>query len=446
MQLQIIMINFRKTTKRIIPVWSYKFIKCIIYTNYFNLYLILTSGIRHHLAFRKIIGKSKINIVFFAIDRTTWKYDQLYKLFEQNERFEPAIVVCAYSNVGNDIMAEEMTKTYSSLTSKKFNVFKTYNVQTGEWLDVKKVLRPDIIFFTNPHKLTKEDYSITNYTNYLTCYLPYTFQISHLYELQYNQLFHNLIWKIFYPTTIHREIAQKNARNGGKNAVVSGYIGTDILQDNSYIPIDLWKIKNRNIKRIIWAPHHSIDNDTCFLAYSNFIRFHNIMLEIAMSHFDKIQIAFKPHPILKTKLYLEKDWGFEKTNAYYSSWENLPNGQLEESDYADLFLTSDAMVHDSASFMAEYMAVNKPVLYTIRDHNVTDRFNLIGKMAFEQHYHAYSSIDIINFIEDVVINENDIKKSQRESFILKYLKPPNNVSATLNIYKMINDKFKVLGI
>lgn len=299
------MINFRKTAKSILPLWLYGFIKFVIFTNYFNLYLLLTAGIRHYFAFRKLIGKSKINIVFFTIDIAVWKYDQLYKLFEQNERFQPAIVVCPYINSGNEIMAEEMAKTYSSLTAKKFNVFKAYNVQTGKWLDVKKVLRPGIIFFTNPHQVTKEDYCITNYINYLTCYLPYTFQISNLYELQYNQLFHNLIWKAFYPTAIHKSIAQKYAMNGSGNVVISGYSGTDLLQDESYTPNDSWKIKGKELKRIIWAPHHTIDNDISFLAFSNFLVYHQVMLDIAVKYVDKIQIAFKPHPFLRSKLYLD---------------------------------------------------------------------------------------------------------------------------------------------
>lgn len=442
MQFRIIMTNLRVLVKKFLPLWADGMIRFLIYTNYFDLYLILTAGTRHHYALKRVISKQKLNVVFFAFERTAWKYDQLYKFFEQDERFQPAIAICPFKNCAIEIMVQEMARTSQFLTAKNFNVVKTYNEQTGEWLDVKKVLQPDIIFFTNPHKLTKDDYYITNYINYLTCYLPYTFQISNLYELQYNQLFHNLIWKAFYPTNIHQEMARKYARNRGRNVVISGYSGTDLLQDKSYTPKDSWKIKSRDIKRIIWAPHHTIDNDTGFLAFSNFLVYHQEILNIAIKYAGKIQIAFKPHPFLRTKLILEKDWGIEKTDAYYSKWDNLPNGQLESSDYADLFLTSDAMIHDSSSFMAEYLAVNKPVLFTLRDPKIPERLNSIGKRAFEQHYHAYSANDIIRFIEDTVINGNDVKKDQREAFVSDYIKTPNDVSATMNIYKYINEKLK----
>ncbi len=431
--------KFLKKIRSVLP-WSSHIIKYLNYQTYFDFYLILTAGIRHQWAFKKAVRQPKIKIVFFAIHRTIWKYDQLYRLFEQSERFEPVIVVCPYIVYGEELMLKEMASTYSYLSAKNFNVVSAYNAQSGRWIDVKKEIRPGILFFTDPHKLTMDEFYITNYRNYLTCYLPYTYQISNLYEVQYNQLFHNLIWKIFSPTPLHREIARKYARNKGRNIVVTGYAGTDVLQQYSYLPNDSWNIKDRNIKRIIWAPHHTIDNDTSYLAYSNFIKYHRIMLDIASDYIGKVQFAFKPHPLLKGKLYSENDWGTEKTNAYYKEWENLPNGQLEESDYADLFITSDAMVHDSSSFMAEYLAVNKPVLYTIRDQKIADRFNAIGKMAFEQHYHATNADGITKFIEDVVVNGNDIKRRQREAFVLEYLKPPYGLSATMNIYKIINQE------
>jgi hypothetical protein len=60
---------------------------------------------------------------------------------------------------------------------------------------------------------------------------------------------------------------------------------------------------------------------------------------------------------------LEQDpnWGSEKTTAYYDKWDNLDNGQFKSGDYVDL-LTSDALIHDCGSFMAEYLVVGKPAL------------------------------------------------------------------------------------
>ena len=66
---------------------------------------------------------------------------------------------------------------------------------------------------------------------------------------------------------------------------------------------------------------------------------YDLMIEIALLYKDKVQIAFKPHPLLKEKLI--KLWGAQATDDYYRKWDNLPNGQLETGDYVDLFKTSD---------------------------------------------------------------------------------------------------------
>jgi CDP-glycerol glycerophosphotransferase (TagB/SpsB family) len=160
------------------------------------------------------------------------------------------------------------------------------------------------------------------------------------------------------------------------------------------------------------------------------------MFNIANEYEGKIQIAFKPHPMLKNKLYDQTCWGKEKTDQYYDSWENLPNGQLVLGDYMDLFLNSDAMIHDSGSFLIEYIYTGKPVLHTNRDEHITDRMNDFGILAFNLHYHAKKEEDIRAFIEDV-LKGKDEKRQEREAFLASALSPPNHKSASENIYDEI---------
>jgi hypothetical protein len=425
------MISIKKIVKALVP--SKRFLTKLGNLN--DSYLFITAPIRHRRAIRKLRKKTKIKVAFFVLHSSIWKCDELYKKMEADEKFEPIVIICPYMAFGEDIMHKEMNVTYNFFFQKNYNVLKTYNSDTGKWLDVKNEINPDIIFFTNPHEITRKEYYIRDYLDNLTCYVPYTFQVSNLYMLQYNRIFHNLLWKAFYQTPIHKKIAIKYARNKGRNVVISGYPGIDVFVDKSYLPFDKWKIKDRNIKRIIWAPHHTFGDDS--LSYSNFIKYHQVMLDIAEKYSGSIQIAFKPHPILRPKLGLENGWGEEKTNEYYLKWNNIPNGQIEESDYIDLFLTSDAMIHDSASFLAEYLAVNKPVLFMVRDKNIKERLNEFGVIALEQHYLAHSEDDIYDFIENIVINGNDWKRNQREAFCKNYMISPGNVSATNNIFNEI---------
>ncbi|MCB9246938.1 MAG: CDP-glycerol glycerophosphotransferase family protein [Flavobacteriales bacterium] len=331
-----------------------------------------------------------------------------------------------------------MEKAYFNYSQKGYNTIRTFNKEKNVWVNIKKELQPDVVFFTNPHRLTKSQYYIFNFLDCLTCYVPYAFVIIKSLHLHYNQLFQNLLWKAFYETEVHRNFAINIAANNGVNVIVTGYPGIDKLIDKKYTPTtDPWKIKDRKLKRIIWAPHHSIHGDGSDLDYSNFLTYADFMLGIANKYSDKIQIAFKPHPLLKSKLIKNPDWGLNKTEEYYKTWDKLPNGIKNESDYIDLFLTSDAMIHDSASFMVEYLYTQKAVLFMKRDESIENRFNEFGRLVFQNLYQADNETEIIRFIEEKVLLDKDDMEPQRIQFIKNVLIPPHNQSASENIYYAI---------
>lgn len=440
------MSNIKKMIRDILPEWVKKPLRPIIRRSYIILKTVENPTIyiqpmRHKRALKKVrkkvYKKEKIKVAFFAIHSSVWKYDGVYQLMDKDTRFDPIVVVCPVVNYGKENMLVEMEKACTLFKSKGYNVVKTYNEEGATYLDVKKEIAPDIIFYTNPHRgLIKDEYYITNFKDTLTCYVPYGILVSNLMQSQYNQLFHNVLWKAFYETTVHEKMAKHYSRNRAKNVIITGFPGTDNFVYGSRFGENVWKNPDVSLKRIIWAPHHTIDRGGD-LSYSCFLRYYQVILDIAENCKDKIQIAFKPHPLLKLKLNIHEEWGQQRADDYYQKWENSKNGQLETDDYLDLFNTSDAMIFDSASFVAEYLCCGKPSLFTFSDSNVKDRFNKFGKLALEHHYHAYDETQITDFIENVVCAGKDIKKENREAFYHKHLIPPNDKTASENIYNEI---------
>lgn len=332
-------------------------------------------------------------------------------------------------------MLYEMEKAYCHFRDKGYDPIKAYDANTERFLDVKKEIAPDIVFFTNPHRLTSEDYYITHFKETLSCYVPYNFNNTHLFFGQNDQLFHNILWKAFYETDIHLKIARK-ARNKARNVVITGYPGVDDLVYGLRAENNAWKDCGPKTRRVIWAPHHTIDNRED-LSYSNFLKYHELFPALVKKHRDELQLAFKPHPLLKVKLYNHGDWGQTRTDAYYRQWQDMENTQLETDSYVDLFNASDAMILDSGSFTAEYLYCGKPSLFTIFNAETRTKFNEFGKMALDQHYHAHSEDDIISFIEKVVLDGQDTMKAQRDHFYEIYLLPPHGKSASQNIFDHI---------
>jgi CDP-glycerol glycerophosphotransferase (TagB/SpsB family) len=238
---------------------------------------------------------------------------------------------------------------------------------------------------------------------------------------------------------------ENNCRKYINNNIVTGYPQLDDILDKRYKPRNIWK-SHEKIK-IIWSPHHSIEkrknlNSDEEIELSTFVENSQLMIDLAKKYQNKIQFCLKPHPLLKFKLYNLKGWGNKKTDEYFKLWQNLPNTQLFLSDYKDIFLTSDALINDSASFIAEYLCINKPSLFLYRNKETINQFNEFGKRALECSYKAYNESDIIKFIENIIINKNDNKAELRNNFINKYL-VNKGTSASENIFNYVKKECKI---
>ena len=380
--------------------------------------------------------EGKIHCVFFALFNSVWKYDYVYKLLDKNPKFDVCILICPIINCGKEYMLQQMKECYDSMSRKGYKTFLSYNKNTNKYIDIHKDLNADIIFYTNPYKgLIDDRYYIDNIQDVLTIYVSYSFTQSNWHNINYASTFSALLWRFYQETDYHLNIAKSNSKIFGKNTVTTGYPGIDSFIDNSYKPTNIWKT---NKKRIIWAPHHTIEpvgvvNYSCFSKYANF------MLQVAIKYKNEVEFAFKPHPLLKNKL--EKKWGKEKTDAYYSKWKTLPNTMLQEGDYIDLFLKSDAMIHDSGSFLIEYLYTKKPVMRTMNDVDPKTMYNDFALDALDVYYKAYNEKDIEQFIQNVIDGVDPMKEA-REKFYQERLLPPNGKLPSENIVNDIIDKKK----
>lgn len=383
----------------------------------------------------RLRNKPIIRCVYFATEIADWKCDSVFLEMRDNPRFDPVILVCPIVNGGEQNMLEKLEETMAFLMQKGYAPIRSYDTKTGEFVDVRRSLNPDLIFFTSPYdNLVDDRYNISHYSDYLTAYVPYGFTNNRDLTFQYNLLLHNVVWRYYVESYEHLGYAKTISKCKGRNAVVSGYPAIEKYIDKSYFPkSDQWKIKDRKYKRIIWAPHHTIEpvgnvSYSCFLEYADF------MLQMAEKYSNTVQFVFKPHPLLHNKL--ETLWGKKETDAYYSKWESMSNTSVELGDYVDLFLTSDAMIHDSGSFITEYLYVNKPVMRTINEIPFNQLYNDFIIKCLDNYYLAKSKSDVEQFINDVIIGIDPLK-DKRTSFLENVLLP--NGMPSKNIVKDILD-------
>ncbi|MBO5629364.1 MAG: CDP-glycerol glycerophosphotransferase family protein, partial [Aeriscardovia sp.] len=364
---------------------------------------------------------------FLVVYHQTWKYDGVYELMRNSPLFSPVLLICPIMEFGREKMLQFLKEDYDFFCARHYDVILSYDGNT--YIDLIKDINPDIIFYTNPYEgLIDNRYYITNFLDRLTVYVPYAFNNNIDLNFCHNLPLHNMVWRYYSESEEHRSYSRKISFSKGRNVVVTGYPGIEhLIKRKTLHDCKDWKIKDNHIKRIIWAPHHTIGSKES-VVYSCFLRYAEFMLDIADKYKNDVQFVFKPHPMLKSKL--DNLWGEDKANYYYDQWKSRDNCNYNNGEYTDLFHTSDAMIHDSGSFLTEYLYVNKPVMRTLNDIPLKDQYNSFALKCLDQYYMAHNEQDIEQFIQNV-INEVDPLKEQRTKFVNEVLMPKGSPSKNI---------------
>ena len=386
-------------------------LKSFIFRNYFY-YL-------HKKKIKQLKSKEIIEVAFLISRISQWKCQSLYLQFKDNDRFQVTIyIVPDNDDVNNSEFYNELSMTYKILKKNGLNVVNGFNKNEDLNKVQNRIYKSDIIFFT---RITKWDskFGLQNFKNSLTCYVPYSIHVDKNDYLQLGQLFHQCLWSHYLPIKHFVELAKKIYP--AKNCKLIGYPGFDPFIDQRCLIIDksikTWSNKK---KKIIWAPHHSIEEGSHWPFFSTFLIYSKKMVNLLEKSYEELEICFKPHPGLKEKLYQHANWGKDKTEQYYNYWKNAKNGILHESIYHDNFLNADAMLLDSVSFITEFAFIEKPICFLTRNDKGDYRnfMNNAGLIVFDSIQKASSWEEAENFIDQIQNYENSVYNlKQKESFI-----------------------------
>lgn len=388
---------------------------------------------RQRNAIRSIEKKNNATVLFLVSNLSMWRCQNLYNLLSGDERFTPHIAIVPFSTY-----SEEQKESNLNLLRDYFSdlqvPFWDLSAMHDPFSFVQNEIAPDILFFPQPFSgVIGKDLDFSLFEKKLLCYSPYginTFEQPWIFNLRFS----NVAWKLYFPSDVDRVCAKKYAYNKGRNMVIVGSTTADRYSVDS-LPEGIWKESGAGKKKIIWAPHFSINEDG-YLHRASFLTLAEPMLRLCEKYRDTIQFAFKPHPRLVSELYKHPDWGPLKTDTYFAEWSRHENTQLETGGFIDLFLTSDGMIHDCGSFTAEYHYTGKPALFITDDKgSIEEMMTGLGKAALNAHYFGKTIEDIEEFLDHVILKGEDPKKHDREEFHDTYLLPPHGRNAAENIYE-----------
>lgn len=350
---------------------------------------------------------------YVIFDATFGAYDLYDLLFKDREIPSPKIVVVPDVSRGLEHMKKQymLTKQFFVQKYGQDNVLDGWDSETGEFIDNSSSF--DVIYLANPydHMVNKvHGVGYLSTQKVLPFYLSYgcmpdNYGCKIIMPMKEISLF----WKVFADNKMSFRDYKKYELSKGKNVVLTGYAKMDSLAK--------YKEKERSRKRIIVAPHHTINNPS--LPLSNFLEYKDFYLELP-KRFPQIDFVFRPHPLLFTNMINEGYWTVEQVSEYIKKITESGMIYSVGGDYLDIFVNSDAMIHDCSSFVVEYLYTEKPCCFMAKK-NYRHVFSNLGKSCLENYYLAFDKSQILEFIENVVIKENDKLKKKRECYAVENL-------------------------
>ena len=381
----------------------------------------------------RIRRKDKIKVAFVTDHAASWCGDKLYNLFAQNPRFETAVFFC--QNKAESTL-EDAFHDLEQLKSAGINFFAVFdsNAETPPQ-DILFFLRPYLMFYNK--SLQFENLTLQT----LFAYIPYGMETipMHYYDMN----IFRLAWKIFFGAEFELRLFEEKCGIGMPRGVVSGLPKLDtFFKDKSQISF-AWKMTRPDAVKIIWAPHWSMN---CGVFYSTFQHNYKFMYDFAKNHPETSWVV-KPHPrlmlaVVETELFPS----VEAYEEYLREWDDLPNAQIfTGAYYQDIFATSDGMIHDSLSFIAEYQYTHKPMIYLLN--NEQEEFTELGKKILDVSYlvDGKNLEQIAAAIQKIFIEGNDPLKFARQKVFdaeLNYYRR-NGMDASNFIYQTITKELEL---
>jgi hypothetical protein len=325
-----------------------------------------------------------LRVTFLVNDRSKWNGTPLVEEI-RSRGWAVSIALCLTDARGLDAAG----RRESYRTEREFfaridpDLQDLYVPQTDNEVPVE-TLDTDVIFYQQPWGMKALPRRMAGRA--LNAYMHYGFIMMANHGMHYNiGTFHPYLWRYFTQTEEHRLMHLAHDPSAHDRLVVTGYPKLDVyrgIDPTERIDHPLWMEGAHDIIRVIYAPHHSLGKDN--LRMSTFRWTGGPMLELARAH-PKIQWVYKPHPTLKHSVVKNSVMSRDEYRAYEASWDELPNAAVYDSgEYFDLFRSSDVLITDCGSFLAEYLPTGNPIIWLVQEGSIG--LNPVGQALAEGFY------------------------------------------------------------
>ncbi len=301
-------------------------------------------------------------------------------------------------------------------------------------------LRPgfaDIVFIQNPYDVTRpEPLHVAALLRLVPriAYVPYGLEIGggeRNNTMVMNMPLQQLAWMVFARSERQRRAYAVHCDGGNAHVAVTGHAKLDALRDLARVTAPELDAFAAGRKIVGWNPHFDLRPDgtrfgTGFSTFLGWWKF--IVAEFARR--PDLALVVRPHPLLFGTLESRGIWTRAETDACLREMAQAGNILVDRgASYLGLFARSSAMLSDASSFVLEYAATGKPLLYL---HNPSGpALNEDGEFVERHLYTARVDTDIAGFLDQVAAGRDPHGEARRAAYADYMHQPPEGVGVAV---------------
>lgn len=181
-----------------------------------------------------------------------------------------------------------------------------------------------------------------------------------------NMPLQQLAWLVGARSERQRLAYARHCHAGNAHVKVTGHAKLDALRDLAALKTPVLDRFAAGRKLVAWNPHFDIrPNQTPWgEGFSTFTRWCDFMLGEFERRGKELALVIRPHPLFFGTLEARRIWTRAQTDAFMRRIGRAGNIVIDrEPSYLPLFARADALMSDASSFVLEFAATGKPLLY-----------------------------------------------------------------------------------
>jgi hypothetical protein len=283
------------------------------------------------------------------------------------------------------------------------------------------VLKPnfaDVLFIQNPYEVTRPPAlrigSLMKLVPRLA-YIPYGLEIGGGKENaanQYNLPLQQRAWMVFARSERQKDLFAIHCASGNSHITVTGHPKIDPIKNLKKNMDEELLAFAGDRKVFLWNPQFDIRPDGT--GFSTFLIWNEFFLKEFQRRQDSCLII-RPHPLFFGTLEARKIWDSQQIERFLGECQNAPNILIDRRpSYLPVFAASSALISDASSFLLEYAATGKPVLYLPNRRG--PQLNSDGEFVEKHCQIGETEEQIRRFLDDVALCKDRNAHSRMEAY------------------------------